>query len=150
MSKPRLELFLRQRALGEERFHQRFVGFRDHFDQPGTGLVGRLREGGRDVALGHRAGAVVREGERPHPHQIHHAAEVALLAYGELNRHDLPGAVAVQCGQRPLEAGALPVEPGQDHDARKVGGRGIGPQLLGLHLDAVHRVDHHHRSFGHP
>ena len=113
------ELLLRERALREERFHQRFVGLGHHLDQLFARMRRRVRQGGGNLAFGHLAAAVGREGQRLHAHQVDDALEVVLLADRQLDRHDLAGAVAVQRLEGALEAGALALEAVQRDDARQ-------------------------------
>ena len=139
----------RQRALREERLHQRLVGLGHHLDQllRGAGAPAR-RAPRRDLGLGHWLPASAVNSQRLHAHQVDDASEIPLLAERQLDRHDLAGAVAVQRLERALEAGALAVEPVHDDEPRQAERRGLGPELLGLHFDAGHRVDDDDGRFG--
>ena len=109
--------------------------------------VARSAMAAGNLAFGHLAVAAEREGL--HRHQVDDAAEALLLADGELNGHDLAGAVAVQGLERPFEAGAVAIQAAERDDARQAEARGFRPRLLGLHFDAVHGVHDDQRGLGH-
>ena len=144
----RLEhLGLGQRALLEILGQEIVVGLGGGFHQLLAPLLHRVGELGRDGGL---AGLAIGEDGRLLGDQIDVAAEAALLADRHVHRHDAPLEAAAQRLQRAEEVGALAVEAIDDDGAGQIELAGELPDLLGLHLHAGHRVDHHHRRLHHP
>jgi hypothetical protein len=140
------QLLLSERALGEERLHQLFVGLGDHLDQLFARLLCAIGERSRDLPFAHLA--VAAEGERLHAHEIDDAVERFFLAERQLNRDDLAGEVATQCLERSVEAGALTFQLVDDDETRQPEARGLGPHLLGLDFDAGDGIDDEDRGLG--
>ena len=137
-----------ERAFVEELLEQRVVAFGDHLDERIVRLLSRLGHGRGDFFFLSLAVAVGGVRVSLHGQQVHHAAEVALAAYGQLDGHRGPPEVGVNALQGALETGPLAVQLVDDHRPRKPKRVAEPPHLLGLDFDARHAVHHHQRGIG--
>ena len=81
--------------------------------------------------------------------QIHHPFEAGFPADGELDRHGLDLQNFPDFLERLVKIGPLPVHLIDEDQAGQVVPVGRLPDLFGAHLDAVHRVHHHHGPVRH-
>ena len=144
------EVLLRERSLGEEGLDQVLVGLCDHLDE-------LLSSGARGVLelRGDRAGLVVSavvalERRGLLADQVDDPDETPLLPDRERHRDGRAAEDLLERGQRSLERGALAVHAIHDDQAREGGLGGEAPGLLGLDLDAGHRVDDDEGRVGRP
>ena len=129
----RVELVRRDLLLHEVLLGEVVVGARDRVDELVARRGGRVGEIGGDVAHG-RLAALVRV--RLHAEQVDDAAEVVLLADGQLHGDDLGAERLLQERQGVVEVGALAVEHVADDDATEAPRGGAVPEPLVLDLDA--------------
>ena len=83
-----------------------------------------------------------------HANQINHAAEMLLLANGQLRRDDRAAESPLQRCQCAVEAGAFSVHLIHHQHAREAELFAITPRFFGLHLHARHPMDQHQRGIG--
>ena len=81
--------------------------------------------------------------------QIHHPFETGFPADGEEDRHRLDLQHFPDFLERLVKIGPLPVHLIDEDQAGQIVPVGRMPDLFGAHLDAVHRVHHHHGGVGH-
>src|SRR6185436_13684866 len=81
------EVFRGERSRIEKLFEKSVVTLGDHLDQGLMALLGGVSQVGRDGALGPLAVSLRLISKGLHGHQVDHALEIALLAYGNLDRH---------------------------------------------------------------
>ena len=149
VAEPLHQVVVGQRALLEELLDQRLVGLGHHLHEPlDGGGGGRLRLV-RHVHLLELAALVVGVDVGPVREQVGHAHEALLLAQGDGHRHHPPAEGPLERLEGAGEARPVAIDPVDHDDAREVVLLRVGPDLLGLHLDSGHRVDHHQGRVGH-
>lgn len=81
--------------------------------------------------------------------QVHHAAEVAFRANGDLQGHDSHAQALFQHGHHAVEVGSHAVELVDEGNAGHAVLVGQAPVGLGLRLHAGHAVEHDDRAVEH-
>ena len=149
-AQPAHEVRLGEGALVEELLHQVLVALRHHLHEllaPGGGLFLHLRRHVHGLEL---AALVAGVDVGLADHEVGDAHEALLLAEGDRDGDHAAPEGGLQRVQGAREGRAVAVHAVDHHDAREAVLLGVGPRLLGLHLDPRHRVHHHQRAVRDP